>query len=116
VAQASRLRITAASRRQFSRPVFLTRIPQILSLQFQIWIVHIRPTIHQSILMRTGKIGRLLVNSATTTHARLADHLATVLAARYVALINKWDGEESEKFTRKLRALRPLCRDITLKV
>ena len=45
--------------------------------------------------------------------ARLADHLATVLAGRYASLLNHWDGEITEAFTQKLRALTSLCRAIT---
>ena len=48
-----------------------------------------------------------------TLRAQLPEHLATVLQARYASLLVNWDGEESPDFTRKLRALRPLCHDIT---
>ena len=47
------------------------------------------------------------------TRAQLPEHLATVLQARYASLLLNWDGEENPVFTRKLRALRPLCHDIT---
>ena len=46
------------------------------------------------------------------TDGRLTDHLATVLAARYAAALGGWDGEVTEEFRRKLRALRGLCQDI----
>ena len=46
------------------------------------------------------------------TDGKLTDHLATVLAARYVAALAGWDGEVSEEFRRKLRLLRGLCQDI----
>jgi hypothetical protein len=42
----------------------------------------------------------------------LADHLATVLSARYAALVSGWNGELDDEFKRKLRALRTLCQDI----
>jgi hypothetical protein len=42
----------------------------------------------------------------------LANHLATVLTARYAAMLAGWDGENSEEFGRKLRVLRALCQDI----
>ncbi len=44
---------------------------------------------------------------------RLIDHLATVLAGRYASLLNHWDGEITQPFTQKLRALTSLCRAIT---
>lgn len=42
----------------------------------------------------------------------LADHLATVLSARYAALVSGWNGETDDAFRRKSRALRTLCQDI----
>jgi hypothetical protein len=42
----------------------------------------------------------------------LADDVATVLAARYAALISKWDGEVDEKFESKARVLNGLCRGV----
>jgi hypothetical protein len=42
----------------------------------------------------------------------LADDVATVLAARYAALISKWDGEVDEKFETKARVLNGLCRGV----
>ncbi|MBI5386970.1 MAG: hypothetical protein HZA90_20040 [Verrucomicrobia bacterium] len=48
----------------------------------------------------------------TATDGRLTDHLATVLAARYACALSGWNGEVTEEFRRKLRALRGLCQDI----
>jgi len=42
----------------------------------------------------------------------VADDVATVLAARYAALISKWDGEVDEKFEAKARVLNGLCRAV----
>jgi hypothetical protein len=44
----------------------------------------------------------------------LACDLAAVLAGRYAALLNNWDGEPDPKFEEKLRLLRGLNRDIAL--
>lgn len=49
---------------------------------------------------------------AAATDGRLADHLATVVTARYAAEVAGWDGEATEDFRRRLRALRGLCQDI----
>ena len=46
------------------------------------------------------------------TDSSLPDKLATVLAGRYASLFARWDGEVTEAFTKKLRALSSLCRDI----
>jgi hypothetical protein len=46
------------------------------------------------------------------TDGKLTDHLATVLAARYAAALAGWDGEVTDEFRRKQRALRGLCQDI----
>jgi hypothetical protein len=46
------------------------------------------------------------------TDGRLTDHLATVLAVRYASALSSWNGEVTEDFRKKLRALRGLCQDI----
>jgi hypothetical protein len=46
------------------------------------------------------------------TDGRLTDHLATVLAVRYAAALQGWNGEVTDEFRKKLRALRGLCQDI----
>jgi hypothetical protein len=46
------------------------------------------------------------------TDGKLTDHLATVLAARYASALAGWNGEVTDEFRRKLRALRGLCQDI----
>jgi hypothetical protein len=46
------------------------------------------------------------------TDGRLTDHLATVLAARYAAALLGWNGEVTDDFRCKLRALRGLCQDV----
>jgi type II secretory pathway component PulJ len=44
----------------------------------------------------------------------LAGQLATLLAARYAALLNSWDGEVEAQFVEKVRLLRALNQDIAL--
>jgi hypothetical protein len=44
----------------------------------------------------------------------LAGQLAAMLAARYAALINTWDGEPDPVFEQKLRLLRGLNRDVAM--
>jgi hypothetical protein len=46
------------------------------------------------------------------TDGRLTDHLATVLAVRYASALAGWNGEVTEEFRKKLRALRGLGQDI----
>ena len=45
--------------------------------------------------------------------SRLVDALATVLAGRYASVVHRWDGEVTEEFMQKLRALRMMCQDVT---
>ena len=45
------------------------------------------------------------------TDGRLTDHLATVLAVRYAALLQGWNGELTEDFRRELRTLHGMCQD-----
>ena len=44
---------------------------------------------------------------------RLTDHLATVLASFYAAVLSGWNGEVTEDLRRKVRLYRCLCQDIT---
>ncbi len=46
------------------------------------------------------------------TNGRLTDHLATVLAVRYASVLQGWNGEVTDEFRKKFRALRGLCQDI----
>ena len=46
------------------------------------------------------------------TDGKLTDHLATVLAVRYASALAGWNGELTETFRKKLRALRGLCQVI----
>jgi hypothetical protein len=43
---------------------------------------------------------------------RLTEHVATVLSARYAAVLSGWDGEMSEELRQQLRMLSGMCRDI----
>ena len=45
------------------------------------------------------------------TDGRLTDHLATVLAVRYAALLQEWNGELTDEFRRELRTLHGMCQD-----
>ena len=44
---------------------------------------------------------------------RITDHLSTNLAARYAALLNRWNGDADQAFERKVRVLHGLTRHIT---
>lgn len=46
------------------------------------------------------------------TGGRMADHLATVLEARYAGLLAAWSGTLTAEFKGNVRALRSLCQDI----
>jgi hypothetical protein len=62
-----------------------------------------------------GRAGELAANAgelAAVTHDRMADHLATVLTARYAAELAAWTGEHDDELRRRLRALRELCHDV----
>jgi Protein of unknown function (DUF3486) len=48
----------------------------------------------------------------SATDGKLTDHLATVLAVRYASALAGWNGEVTDEFRKKLRALRGLCQDI----
>ncbi len=48
----------------------------------------------------------------TLPNRALADNLATMVAAQYARLLNRWDGEPDPKFEAKLHVLRRLSRDV----
>src|SRR5436190_19424069 len=66
----------------------------------------------QEALSQARELAADAVELTAATDGKLTDHLATVLAARYAAALAGWDGEVTEEFRRKLRALRGLCQDI----
>jgi len=66
----------------------------------------------QETLAQARELAADAAELATVTEGRLPDHLATVLAARYASALAGWNGEVTEEFRRKLRALRGLCQDI----
>ncbi len=66
----------------------------------------------QETLAQARELAAEAVEISAATDGRLADHLATVLAARYASALAGWNGEVTEEFRRKLRALRGLCQDI----
>jgi hypothetical protein len=66
----------------------------------------------QETLAQARELAADATELAAATDGRLTDHLATVLAARYASALAGWNGEVTEGFGRKLRALRGLCQDI----
>jgi hypothetical protein len=66
----------------------------------------------QETLAQTRELAADAAELTAATDGRLTDHLATVLAARYAATLAGWNGELTEDFRRKLRALHGLCQDI----
>jgi len=74
---------------------------------FREWLLRRELTQHAESLDETaGQIKGRLQSQA------LADNLATVLAARYAALLNSWDGAVTPEFESQLRILRALNHDI----
>ena len=49
----------------------------------------------------------------SATAGRLADHLATVLTARYASALASWNGEVTEEFRQQLKILKSMCQDVT---
>jgi hypothetical protein len=67
--------------------------------------------------VRMGKVegalnlARDAADLETCTDGRLADRLATFLSGRYANLLQSWDGEVTEEFSKKLKALRSMVLD-----
>jgi hypothetical protein len=66
----------------------------------------------QEILGDTRQLSANARELTDATDGKLADHLATVLAARYASMLMGWNGEATGEFLQKLRPLRALCQDI----
>ena len=66
----------------------------------------------QDVLAQVRELAADAEELAAATEGVLAEHLATVLTARYAAALADWQGEASDEFRRKLRSLRALCQDI----
>jgi hypothetical protein len=66
----------------------------------------------QQTLAEVRKLASDATELTAATDGKLTDYLATVLAGRYASALAGWNGEVTETFRRKLRALRGLCQDI----
>jgi hypothetical protein len=49
---------------------------------------------------------------SAVTDGKMSDHLATVIAVQYAALLSGWNGEVTDELRQRLRALHGLCRDV----
>lgn len=66
----------------------------------------------QEMLAQAREMAADAAELTQATNGKLTDHLAAILAARYAALVANWNGEATDEFRAKLRALRELCQDI----
>jgi hypothetical protein len=66
----------------------------------------------QETLDQARELAAAAAEITASTDGRLTDHLATMLAVRYASALHGWNGEATEDFCRKLRALLGLCQDI----
>ena len=66
----------------------------------------------QEVLAQVRELAADAEELAGATEGVLAEHLATVLTARYAVALADWQGEATGEFRRKLRSLRALCQDI----
>jgi hypothetical protein len=66
---------------------------------------------HQQALERASDLASS-ASELNETAGAMADHLAVVLTARYVAALAEWDGDPEAVVGRKLRVLRALCQDV----
>jgi hypothetical protein len=66
----------------------------------------------QETLAQAGDLAADAAELAAATDGRLSDHVCMILTARYAGLLGRWDGELTEDFRRRLRALRGVCQDV----
>jgi hypothetical protein len=73
---------------------------------FQDWLVR------QDTFAQAREMGPDAREIAAATDGRLTEHLSTVVAARYAAMLNGWHGETSTETCRKFRLLHELCQHV----
>ncbi len=66
----------------------------------------------QELRVCAGNVAQDGQELATVSDGSLANHLATVLSARYAALMSGWKGDINDDFQRRARGLGVLCHDI----
>ena len=73
---------------------------------FQEWLAR------QEMLTCARELAANATELSAATEESLSDHLSVILSGRYGMLVAGWNGEMSEDFRRRARALRSLCQDI----
>jgi hypothetical protein len=68
--------------------------------------------VQEEALSQAGELAANAEELTEVSQGRMADHLATVLTARYAAVLAAWNDEEGDELTRKLRPLRDLCHNV----
>jgi hypothetical protein len=101
------LEVQALLAREFAgRPVSEQNLSEWKRGGYRDWVTR------QEALEQARELAADAAELAAATEGLLADHLATVVTARYASALAGWNGEATEEFRRKLRALRALCQDI----
>jgi hypothetical protein len=97
----------AALERDFEgRPINETNLTEWKQGGYREWETH------QEALTRAADLAADAKEITDLTRGQMADHLATLLTARYAAELAAWDGGQADEMRRRLRALRDLCRDV----
>ncbi len=66
----------------------------------------------QEMLAQAREMAADAAELTQASNGKLTDHLAAILSARYASLVANWNGEATDEFRAKLRALRELCQNI----
>jgi hypothetical protein len=66
----------------------------------------------QETLERVRELADDAAELTEVTNGQLADHLSTVVSARYAAALAGWNGELTDELRRTLRSLRALSQDV----
>jgi hypothetical protein len=70
--------------------------------------------LQQGAMSQAGELAADAQELAAVAHGRMADHLNTVLTARYAVELAAWNGDGCDETRRRLRALRELCHDVIM--
>jgi hypothetical protein len=87
------------------RPINEQNLSEWKQRGYQEWLAH--EEVLEQVRNLATNAGELSVAGGA-----LGDHLAIVLAARYAAVLARWDGTSNQTVAQNVRALRALCSDI----
>jgi hypothetical protein len=99
--------VVAVLERDFEgRPINEPNLTEWKQGGYRDWLVK------QEALSQAGELAADAEELTEVAQGRMADHLATVLTARYAGVLAAWNDEDGDELKRKLHPLRDLCHNV----